>query len=391
MFDRPKFEKFVAEQMIAARHSWPPRPSDVNGALGYAERFLRFDDEIIDFIAHDRRAGRRGRPMHQDLQDLFERLARLDAIGNDLFELIDDEHAEEIWEKTVARAVEVTPYSAEQIAEMDGWEIFELINVVVAEGTTYVKGFFGRELNLDPANTSRLEGLELFLVSLVQAFFLDMRSVAWLVKQPLERGLNGLCRHYSVIVQVLYHIARRVTGRYEDQVVVTISGTHQFMLQFDHAWTWFIDKRRNTITPIDLTGADWLYDQEMAESIFNAGFDATAFTNTSSLVRTLIQPSLAHTSGLLGVDYVSELFPKLIDLESVHGQAVAFNLARQNILPAEFRERLLGHLVTISGGVLSEHADKLEQSGLTSYVTSTLDITGEANMYASFLQKLSVP
>ena len=41
--------------------------------------------------------------------------------------------------------------------------------------------------------------------------------------------------------------------------------------------------------------------------------------------------------------------------------------------------------------MLSEHADKLEQSGLTSYVTSTLDITGEANMYASFLQKLSVP
>lgn len=386
------FDDRVARQLVTAQGVWPPRPSDVEGALDYVERFLRFDDDLFDFLSLTRQAGRRGRALPADLSTLLERLSRVGRAGEDLRLEISGEQAERIWARLCERAEELSAHDEHPVwgdpNELDAWELFKMLNVIVAEGMTYVRGLFGSDLSFSPEQDSTwLEGFELFLVSFIKVFTTDFRALGWLARQPLELGFSGLCRHYSLVVQILFDIARRATGRHADTFVVTISGTHEFLIPFDHAWTWFVDASRGVIVPVDLTGADWLYDREIAESIFNAGFDASRFNNASALVRTLTFHGLTSPSDVITAELLEQVLPRMIDVETVHGQALLLNLVRQNLTPEDVRSRVLAFLESRHREVLAPHIEAITDSRYTRMANSAL---AESEAYARVLDALGV-
>ena len=349
-FSRGQFDTFDPDiaQTLALRPGWPAHKQDILGILSYVERFMPLDDRIICFDPitsppHPTHA------LPEQLVEVMTHMGSLTTTGQPIIDAISDEQARQLWDSFKDRADALSKMSEHQefgdLDTLEPWALFEALTVLVAEGMTYTRGLSGRDLNFSvEAQAHWLQGLELFLASLIQVFTADLRSLWWLVRQPLKQGgFSGMCRHYSLILQAFYAIAARARQTPLQGQVLTISGTHQFLLQFDHAWTWFVDAPSGRIVPVDLTGADWLYDRKMADSIFNRGFDAHHFNNVSAFVQTAL--------GSLGINpqpapqaKVFALLTSLIRPQTTYGQALLLNLARHNTFPDDARARVLSLL-----------------------------------------------
>lgn len=347
-FQRGQFQRFDADTAygLTQHQGWPKHKQDILDILSYVERFIALDDRIICFDPITT-PPQPDAPLPQLLADALGALAGTSPLGEQLNLAISDAQAASLWELIQTRAQELASSDEhpnfDHLATLEAWPLFEALTVLVAEGTTYTKGFLGRELNFSvEAQASWLKGFELFFVSFLQVLTTDLRSLWWLVRQPLKQGgFSGMCRHYSLLLQSFWEIATRVTQRHPDTHVVTISGTHQFLLQFDHAWTWFVDIPTGRIVPVDLTGADWLYDRKQADSIFNRGFDAQHFNNVSGLIQTLLS---AAAPGRLDPERVMPLLTQLLRPEATYGQALLLNMTRHNTCPSSARARILSFL-----------------------------------------------
>lgn len=344
-YTRP-FDLAVARHLLRRVEAWPEDPAQVRALLRYAEGFLRVDERVLGFHAFGAAPTPNDAPMDAALASALRDLASISATGQPLTDAIDDAAAHALWDQLKDR-LNALPSTPENYTALSAWELFELVVIVAASGMTYTKGLSGADLSFEVSEqpTSWFQGVELLLVSLWKLVTVDARSLLWLARQPLERGLKGMCRHYSLVVQLLFHAACRALDRHHTTHVLTISGTHELLTRYDHAWTWFVDEAEDMIIPVDLTGADWLYDRRMAASIFNQGFDALRFTNASSLLHTLMTQSLTSPAGVLDAAQVRALLPRLVDVETVHGQAVLCNLLRQNLMPPDLRERMTAHLL----------------------------------------------
>lgn len=342
------FDAQRAQTLVEMRH-WPDHGAEA--ILSYVERFVRCDDRVIGYDPISEEHAPLD-PLPPPLLDALVHLSNHTIDEQSIDDLIDDKQAHDLWRQITHRARELSVLDEHpswgDLEQLTAWELFEVIVIIVAEGMTYTKGMLGTDLNFEASQrASWLEGFELFLVSLFKVFTTDLRSILWLAKQPFTRGFTGMCRHYSLLVQVLFSVAKRVLNKHDHAHVVTISGTHEFLVKYDHAWTWFIDNKTGQIIPVDLTGADWLYDRKMAKSIFNEGFDAYRFNNTSAFIHCLCAP-LGTTAGTEGyqerLQALASLMPHLIDPQTVHGQALLINWMRQNLFPDNVRQRIMGHI-----------------------------------------------
>lgn len=334
-------------QTLVKMHHWPE--GGVEAILRYVERFVRYGDRVIGYDPISEARAPLD-PLPTPLLDALIHLSDHTMSAQRLDAFIDDKQAHALWQQITHRARELSLLDEHpswgDLTQLSAWELFEVIVIIVAEGMTYTKGVLGTDLNFEVSQgASWLEGFELFLVSLFKVFTADFRSILWLAKQPFKRGFTGMCRHYSLLVQVLFSVAKRVLGQHEHAHVVTISGTHEFLVKYDHAWTWFVDNQTGQIIPVDLTGADWLYDRQMANSIFNEGFDAYRFNNTSAFIHCLCAPLATTVDGYHDkLNALTALMPNLIDPQTVHGQALLMNWMRQNLFPDSVRQRIVRHI-----------------------------------------------
>jgi len=317
------------------------------------ERYIAVGGHVSRIISYRDRELTPGatRRLAEPLVGLFRVMGRSRwPSGVDLNLEIDDRAAGELWESVLrsARSLRGHPVLS-RFADrpLDGWETFAQIAVVLADGMTYAPLLLGDEDDRVPSGhasartwRARAEAVELLLVSLVQYLWFDRRSLPSLARLPFERGLRGMCRHYGLLVQTLFEVGKRVTGRNSDCHVATLGGTAVFSAGMNHAWNWFISERDARVVAVDLTGADWLLDRQKASSIFNKGFDATRWNNVAVFLWDLLE-LYEQVDGLLYRSaHLQHLFPRLVEPQTLRGQVLLYNLARQAGLDAESRARI---------------------------------------------------
>ena len=333
---------------LASWPGWPPHKQDVLDVLLAVEQGFAWPQGVARFDPVTTPA-RQAAPLFAPLADVLTHMSRRSPQGQLLASSLSDEAAQDLWGMILRRAQELSAMREHPVwedpAALDPWARFELLSIIVAEGMTYTRGWRGQDLDFAMERPGGwLQGLELFMISMMKVLTTDLRSIAWLARQPFRRGFTGMCRHYSLLLQVLYEASSRALGRADEPTgVVTIQGTHQFLTSYDHAWTWFVDPAHGRIVPVDLTGADWLYDRKMASSIFNRGFDAQRFNNVSAFVMTALTPMLHPGEPVcpLHAARVEALLALLLNPLTTYGQALLLNLTRQNVFPDDARARIL--------------------------------------------------
>lgn len=317
------------------------------------ERYLEVEGDVRPIVSHrlgPREVGGCPRPLPEAFAavlPLVERDARFRHV--DLAEEVTERTARELWDalatraSALSRAGRLAPELGE-VDRLDSWQLVHSIAATVADGMTYAWSG-GQDFDPDEPRgdwARRWQGLTLLLSSAWQLRS-DLRALPWLARQPLRRGLRGLCRHYSAIVTTLFFAAKRATGRHMDAWVPAIEGCHRFLSSWEHAWNWYVERDAQRIVAFDLTGADWLLDRGQADTPFNRGFDGSRWNNVSCLLARLFA-GYACDGPLGGRPEVPVALKALVDPQSQRGQALLFHLTWQTGLHPGARERVRAFL-----------------------------------------------
>ncbi len=338
---------------------------------GNMERYISVGDEVCTITsARESLAPEQRAALPAALVPAARLLADHVPLHGQLRDVIDDEEANGIWARfcQAARGIQDPAIPAwRDLRDLDDWHLLLLIARTIADGMRYpsLPGAERRQdlpWDLDDALgedwlvrtgrrllgrkrverlLGRLEGVEFLAASAATFLRHDVRALGSLARTMLASGITGVCRHYSVLLQVLAHCARRATGRPRRLHVLTIAGKHRFDRPYAHAWTWLVDERQNRIFALDLTGADWLMDREGVQTVLNRGLNASRFNNVSALLANLLCLDLeqpAHQQVVL------DLFPRLIRPETVRGQALLIRLACQWVVAPSVRDRIKAFL-----------------------------------------------
>lgn len=269
------------------------------------------------------------------------RLASLRTLsGRRLDEDIDDRTAVELVD--LLRAAERRLHErreAMRAFRLDGtsFSAFVTIAACLADGMTYSgRGAFAALMAepVDPTWKRWLRGA-ITLAASALSVPKDLRSLAWLVRQPLERGLSGLCRHYATALQAAFFALQRATGRHDDVTVLTVWGRARRRHLAEHAWTWFCDRTHDRVLPVDLTGADLHLDAGTAPTILNGAFDATRFHNVSAFAANLIVGYAYEGAPTYRDERVRALLCEMVGVDRRDGRALLADLTLQRGLDRE--------------------------------------------------------
>lgn len=325
---------------------WPKKGFLRRALLSNMERYLTVGEEVTRIRSYAQALPPSSTVrMPLALRQVVSLMAQRNWNGRTLTDEIDDRSARAIWQEMTARAPRLE-------GETGGWEAFVQVASLVAEGMTYPRLAFdgGVPLTDESLAGSRprripqwLEGIQLWLIS--GAYMTkDLRSLAWLARQPLRGGFRGLCRHYSRVVQALFDVMKRATGRFEECFVLTVVGYTSRWSLSGHAWTWYVNVKRNSIVAADLTGADWLMDRGGAESIVNEGFDATRWSNVSAFLSELFVAYAHEESMTYRSPEIQKAMSLLIEPGTVRGLSLLHNLCYQPGLHEETLRRIVHYL-----------------------------------------------
>lgn len=288
---------------------------------------------------------------------VLELLSHRDQLGRDIREQIDDRTARELWSRTLELG-----HSLEQrglvpaVGEEPGFRAFSLLSAAIADGTRYADLPLNRWLSNDSdavwqgalAGTSgwrgRLLTLELFAVSAWAVLTKDLRSAAFIARQPIEHGFRGFCRHYALAMQALFSCARRVDSGLSSWLVLSVHGRPHPGVPAGHAWNWLVSRETGGIFAFDLTGADWLLDRGGAPNVFNPAFDATRWWNASNFA---LNVAVAYAMpDCLGYrePALREAFASMVRGHSLAGQALLQRITAQGLFPTSIERRIVEEL-----------------------------------------------
>lgn len=334
--------------------NWPRR--GVWRAVENMERYLSLGDDVFPIVGH-RSALRPPRgTLPGPLIGVVRRLGEVLPERVDLRTEIDHAAAETLWETSLRLAAESPDPRiaswARSPRQLSAWKTLLLLSDVVARSMRYPSlpiaerkdeerlplAFVRKLLGVERSQRWRqkLQGAELIRASLA-TYHLDLMSVGKMATRALRGDLQGVCRHYAMLLQVLFFAAKRATGLHRCAHVLTLGGSPDLGRWAGHAWTWFVDEGRDRIVALDVTGADWVMDRNGVPHVTNDQLDGTGFNNVSTFLNTLLG---AFAQGFLTPTGLEGILPRLIRLETMRGQAILYRFAHQSRVHPEVRSRI---------------------------------------------------